>query len=453
MGGTEDGEQFARWVQYGAFSPILRLHSTKNPFHDRRPWGYDADVFKVTRDAMQLRHALIPYLYSMAWRFHTQSVPPILPMYYDFPEEKAAYACPDQYMYGDKLLVAPYIAPKEEQTQLSRKAVWLPKGGWYGFYDGVYYPEGWYAYYGKLNEIPVFARAGAIVPLGKKTGWGGINNPDELDVYVFPGADGAFELYEDDGDSNYYLNGKHATTRFKQTWNDKKLVLQILPAEGDVSQVPSRRGYDLHFRGINAPKSVVVAVNGKKIEAARKYDPETHTLTLDTVTITPADAVEVILTGAKDGLDYKDDPRKHLLQKLIMDMRMGTRAKTEMLGALDELIQKPEGLARYRVEIGEQHLRALLETCLGAGMERFANHGGDLIVVWNNKASDKVKRTLNAYIPGRWIHWFNLTVEHGKAETTEVYQPGKDFANERPWDLRLDLAGILTETEAGGNKA
>ena len=140
-----------------------RIHSTTG-----RPWGYDEEVFKVTRDAMQLRHALIPYLYSMAWRFHTQSVPPILPMYYDFPEEKAAYACPDQYMYGDKLLVAPFIAPKEEQTQLSRKAVWLPKGGWYGFYDGVYYPEGWYACYGKLSEIPVFARAGAIVPLGQE---------------------------------------------------------------------------------------------------------------------------------------------------------------------------------------------------------------------------------------------------------------------------------------------
>ena len=84
----------------------------------------------------------------------------------------------------------------------------------------------------------------------------------------------------------------------------------------------------------------MVTVNGKKIDAARKYDPETHTLTLDTVTITPADTLEVTLTGVKDGLDYKDDPRKHLLQKLIMDMRMGTRAKSEILGALDELIRE-----------------------------------------------------------------------------------------------------------------
>ena len=83
-------------------------------------------------------------------------------------------------------------------------------------------------------------------------------------------------------------------------------------------------------------------------------------------------------------------------------------------------------------------------------MERFANHGGDLIVVWNNQARDKVTRTLNAYVPGRWMHWFNLTAVHGKAEKTEVYQPGKDFAEQRPWDLRLDLAGILTENQTGG---
>ena len=452
MGGTEDGEQFARWVQFGTFSPILRLHSTKNQFHDRRPWGYDEEVFKVTRDAMQLRHALIPYLYSMAWRFHTQSVPPVLPMYYDFPEEKAAYACPDQYMYGDKLLVAPFISPKEDQTQLSRKVVWLPRGGWYGFFDGVYYPEGWYAIYGKLSEIPVFARAGAIVPMGKKTGWGGIDNPGALDVFVFPGANGTFELYEDDGDSNYYLNGKHATTRFSQEWDDKKLVFRVLPAEGDVSQVPSQRGYDLHFRGICEPKTVVITLNGKKVDADHIYNPAMHTLTLETLKITPADSLEIAVVGAKDGLAYQEDPRKHLLQKMIKAMRMATRAKTEMLDALEELMQEPEKFARYRVEVGEQHLRALLETCLGAGMERFANHGGDIIVVWNNDASEKVTRTLNAYVAGRWIHWFNLTMTHGTAETTEVYQPEKDFTNERPWDLRLNLAGILTETQAGEKK-
>ncbi len=451
MGGTEDGEQYARWVQFGVFSPILRLHSTKNVFHDRRPWGYDAEVYKVTRDAMQLRHALIPYLYSMAWRFHTQSVPPILPMYYDFPEEKAAYACPDQYMFGDKLLVAPFISEKEAETQLSRKVVWLPEGGWYGFFDGTYYPEGWYAYYGKLDEIPVFAKSGAIVPLAKKRGWGGVENPDQLDVFVFPGANGAFELYEDDGDSNYYLNGKHASTGMRQIWDGTKSVFEILPAEGDIRQIPTRRDYDLHFRGIVAPKSITVKINGQQVACNTRFDADTHTLTLDTIQITPADTLEVSVVGEKQGdLAYTADPRKYLLAKFIKNARMGTRVKTEMLGCLDDIIANPETLARYRVEMSEKHLRALLETSLGAGLERFDHHGGVVYVLWNNHQSDKVVRTLNGHVSGRWIHWFNLTATRGVCQATEVFEPGKDFTEERPWDLRLDLAGILTEVEAGG---
>ena len=82
MGGIEEPELYARWVQFGVFSPILRLHSTTNPFHERRPWGYGEDVFRVTRNAMQLRHALIPYIYSMAWRTTQEAIPLVTPLYY-----------------------------------------------------------------------------------------------------------------------------------------------------------------------------------------------------------------------------------------------------------------------------------------------------------------------------------------------------------------------------------
>ncbi|CAG0927678.1 hypothetical protein PLCT1_00461, partial [Planctomycetaceae bacterium] len=100
MGGFEDAELYARWVQFGAFSPILRLHSTNNPYQDRRPWRTDAETLRVIGDAMRLRHALIPYLYTMAWRNHTQAAPLIAPMYYDYPDEDDAYRCPQQYQFG-----------------------------------------------------------------------------------------------------------------------------------------------------------------------------------------------------------------------------------------------------------------------------------------------------------------------------------------------------------------
>ncbi|HZY41772.1 MAG TPA: TIM-barrel domain-containing protein, partial [Anaerolineae bacterium] len=149
MGGLEDAELYARWVQFGAFSPILRLHSTNNPYQDRRPWRTDAETLRVIREAMQLRHALIPYLYTMAWRNHTQDVPLITPMYHDYPDEDDAYRCPQQYQFGAELIAAPFVAPRDPDTRLSRQIVWLPYGNWFNFFTGEQlYGHRWHSVYG-----------------------------------------------------------------------------------------------------------------------------------------------------------------------------------------------------------------------------------------------------------------------------------------------------------------
>ena len=96
QGGVRDPELYARWVQYGVFSPILRLHSTSNRFIDHRPWGHDAEIERVTCRALALREALVPYLYSMAWRAAETTRPLIQPMYYLYPESEDAYHCPNQ---------------------------------------------------------------------------------------------------------------------------------------------------------------------------------------------------------------------------------------------------------------------------------------------------------------------------------------------------------------------
>ena len=119
-------------------------------------------------DAMRLRHALIPYLYTLAWRNHTQDVPPITPMYYDYPDEDDAYRCPQQYQFGTELIAAPYVSPRDPDTRVSRQMVWLPPGNWFNFFTGEHYDGGrWHTLYGRLDDIPVFAKAGAIVPLGR----------------------------------------------------------------------------------------------------------------------------------------------------------------------------------------------------------------------------------------------------------------------------------------------
>jgi alpha-glucosidase (family GH31 glycosyl hydrolase) len=135
-------ELYLRWVQFGVFSPIFRLHSSKGPELDRRPWGKPERIFQAARDAMQLRHALIPYIYSMAWRGYQTGISLVTPMYYGDVSDAAAYEAHDQYFFGSELIAAPITAPADPKTGVAVKRVWLPIGTWFNFFTGESYKGG-----------------------------------------------------------------------------------------------------------------------------------------------------------------------------------------------------------------------------------------------------------------------------------------------------------------------
>jgi len=239
-------ELYLRWVQFGVFSPIFRLHSTSRAELDRRPWGKPEKIYHAARDAMQLRHALIPYIYSIAWRAHQTGLSLVTPMYYGNMDEPAAFEAKGQYYFGSELIAAPITHPANPKTGLALKRVWLPAGDWYNFFTGQRFVGGqWHEITASLEDIPVFAKAGAIVPLAPKVGWGGIDNPTELDIHLFPGTDNTFDLYEDDGETTDYERGKYAITRFSLQGNQ----FTIHPAMGDQSVIPSTRTYRIHIHG------------------------------------------------------------------------------------------------------------------------------------------------------------------------------------------------------------
>jgi len=276
-------ELYLRWVQFGVFSPILRLHSTNKPALDRRPWGKPERVFQAARSAMQLRHALIPYLYTMAWRFHQTGLAPVTPMYYRDPDDPAAYRARDQYWFGTELVVAPFVRPAG-RGGLSRRRLWLPDGQWTDFFSGEALSGGWQTVCGAFERIPVFARAGAIVPLGPRAGWGGIENPTELDIHVFPGAENAFDLYEDDGETVAYLQGKHALTPLRLFRRGAGWVFRYGPVQGDAAQVPAERTIRVHLRGVGA---------GTTASLPGAYDPAARSLVLQAVQVLPTGTVEI----------------------------------------------------------------------------------------------------------------------------------------------------------------
>ena len=268
-------ELYLRWVQFGVFSPIFRLHSTKKAALDRRPWSKPERVFQAAKNAMQLRHALIPYIYSMAWRAHRTGISLVTPMYYGNMEDASAFEAKDQYFFGSELLVAPILKPSNPKTGLAKREVWFPAGTWFNFFTGEKMAGGgWREITATLEDIPVFAKAGAIVPLAPRVGWGGIGNPDALDLYVFPGADNEFLLYEDDGETTDYLQGKYAITRVSLD----KGCLTIHPVEGDQSLVPARRTYRIHLRGVDDKAGATLPT---------RYADANRTLSLEPVVLAP----------------------------------------------------------------------------------------------------------------------------------------------------------------------
>lgn len=246
-------ELYLRWVQFGVFSPIFRLHSTNKAALDRRPWGKPERIFHAARDAMQLRHALIPYMYSMAWRAHQTGISLVTPMYYADVSDASAFDAQDQYYFGSELFVAPILAVSDSGTTATVRKVWYPAGTWFNFFTGEQVTGGaWRDVTANLEDIPVYAKVGAIIPLAPKVGWGGIKNPTELDIYIFPGADNTFDLYEDDGETTDYQQGNYAITRFEL----KDETFTIHPAQGDLSVIPSKRTYRIHLLGVNKSNCV-----------------------------------------------------------------------------------------------------------------------------------------------------------------------------------------------------
>ncbi len=350
--GMEEPELYARWVQLGVFSPIMRLHSTNNPFHDRRPWGNGDEAFRVTRDALQLRHALIPYLYSMAWRMTQSSLPLVTPMYYGHPEAEEAYHCHTQFWFGSELIAAPFVSPRNADTNLSRHTAWLPDGDWFDFFTGEHFAGGRsVTLYGTLDEIPVLAKAGGIVPLGPRVGWGGVDNPDEMTVYIFPGADGAFTLYEDDGNSTAYEQGDYALTNLSQNWHGDHLRFSIARVQGNARHVPTQRRYRLVVRGVRKPDAVRLELDGVTQSAEWQYDAATESLTVPAVHVGPAHELSLTVRVASGSLLSKRDRRLETCQAMVRTFRLEAEVKRDLALVLPNIVADLKSLQRFGGEV------------------------------------------------------------------------------------------------------
>lgn len=230
-------ELLTRWFQWGVFNPIFRIHGYQS---ETEPWKYGPEVEENMRKMLNLRYRLLPYIYSEAWQITKNGSTIMRPMVMDFVDDTAAVNCPYQYMFGKALLVAPVTKPG-----ITRWNVYLPKAAkWYNFSSGASFNGGVVVTTdAPLDEIPLFVKAGSIIPIGKASQHTGEKESDTLEIRIYEGANGNFTLYEDEGDNYNYEKGVYSTITL--IWDDSKKTLILDDRRGSFPGMLGERRFSI----------------------------------------------------------------------------------------------------------------------------------------------------------------------------------------------------------------
>lgn len=279
--GYRDDDLYLRWLQFGVFSPIMRLHSTAIELLGKEPWKYRKDVYLSAKNWLRLRHQMIPYLFTMNHMCHKDGLMLCEPMYYSYPQEKNAYLVPNQYMFGSELMVCPITSPQHKENGMGSVKAWIPEGEYTDIFTLQKYrgPQ-MLTLNRELYDMPVLAKAGAVIPMSKDEG-NECGNPTNLELWLFKG-DNEFVMYEDNGKTNFdeHTSKTIVTNHYDQVSN--KIIVSI-KVEGDLEVIPKNRKYTLVFKDCGN-EDMVLDFSAEEISIEINYVP------LDSVD-TPNDVV------------------------------------------------------------------------------------------------------------------------------------------------------------------
>ncbi|WP_303922197.1 TIM-barrel domain-containing protein [Draconibacterium sediminis] len=280
-------EIYVRWLQFGSFCPMMRSHGTDTPreiyqFGEKGDWTYDA-----IEKFINMRYRLLPYTYSTSWDVSANRSSMIRALVMDFAEDEDALDIDNQYMFGKSILVCPvtqpmyvktskdknkYIDPKEDFSKIKSSEVYLPSGTvWIDFWNGEKFNGGQtISRKAPIDIIPLFIKAGSIIPWNSKVQYASEKKATNLEIRIYPGADGEFTLYEDEGDNYNYENGDYSTIGF--SWNDKTRTLNISERKGEFSGMLKNRQFKVVIvekgsgTGIEeSEKNTIVEYNGNDL--------------------------------------------------------------------------------------------------------------------------------------------------------------------------------------------
>ena len=261
-------ELYTRWMQFATFTPMMRSHGTDIPreiyqFGNRGEWPFD-----VQEKFINLRYQLLPYLYSTAWGVTSNAGSIMRSLTMDFASDKKVWDIGNEYMFGQSFLVAPVTA-----SHAQNRSVYLPAGAsWHNFWDGGLTAGGvWTEQATPIDRIPLFVKAGSIIPWGPKVQYAAEKKWDNLELRIYPGADASFTLYEDEGDGYDYEKGSYSEIHFQ--WNDEAKTLSIDDVKGSFPGMLKDRKFNIvvvdDHRGVGVVPSgkfnTTVRYRGKKL--------------------------------------------------------------------------------------------------------------------------------------------------------------------------------------------
>lgn len=356
--GKRDDELQVRWLQYGVFSPIVRLHSTNNPFNGKEPWRYSPECSRIMKHFLRLRHQLLPYLYTMNWLSHEKGKMLVQPMYYSYPKTEEAYQVPNQYFGGSEIIVAPITKQMNAILKMGDVTCWLPDGIWHDVLTGMIYHGGsMRKLFRTLEHIPVLAPAGAIIPL-QADPEDQNPYPVEMLIFVFAGADGDFLLYEDDGETMDYKLGKYRKTQMR--FSRKKGTSFTITPEHPTEEWIGQRHYVVTFSGVlDCSDGMIASINGKPVPAKTEYDIQKRRLSISLPFTSVADTIRIdipsdLCVAKNDQQDYW----KQMLNRAQIDYEL--KAKIwETLVAKGSEIRRLQAL--QALDLPESLLDALCE--------------------------------------------------------------------------------------------
>lgn len=346
MRGTRDDELMARWIEYGVFSPINRLHCEYHTFVRKEPWNYDVVTREIMNRYLRLRHSLIPYLYTMNRRASRDALPLIQPMYYSEPEREEAYQVPNEYWFGSELVVSPITMPMDKIARAGKAKTWLPDGMWVDFFTGMVYHGGkMINLWRELGDIPVLMKAGAIVPMRETSlNDNSLDNPESMEVRVFPESNGTFTLWEDAGDTPEDKDENWAFTLITMETGVQN-CFTIHKVQGNLSVIPEKRSWRLVFYAVKSTKPVIM-IGSDQIQVETTYIESTHILIVNIPAVEVQKEIKVCFSNDFQIITNSMEERCY---SILMRAQMDYRLKDELW----EAIQQGKGAAETECYIKE----------------------------------------------------------------------------------------------------